>query len=70
MSMQGIEQPCLAEVDEDDHFALNGLCQCGCAECTTRLAGFCVCMDCPCESQEDHAHWIRDDTGARRGGVA
>lgn len=69
MSMQGIEQPCLAGLD-DDHFAPNGLCLCGCADCTTRLAGFCVCLVCVCDSQEDHAHWIWDDTGARRGGTS
>ncbi len=71
MSMQGVEQPCLAELDEDDHFAPNGLCQCGCADCTERL-GFCVCVDCPCDVGNgfEHACWIWDDTGARRGGTS
>jgi hypothetical protein len=40
-----------------DHVAPHfdaGLCVCPCGECTTRTAKFCVCEDCPCESQEDH----------------
>lgn len=68
MSMQGVERPCLAELD-DGHFAPAGLCQCGCADCTTRL-GLCTCLDCTCDSQDDHANWIWDDTGARRGGTS
>ena len=48
------------------HFGETGLCCCPCGECTTRTAKFCVCEDCPCESQRDHepdgdeepAEWI------------
>ena len=36
------------------HFDTEGMCQCPCDECTTRTAKFCVCGDCPCESQEEH----------------
>lgn len=30
-----------------------GLCVCGCDTCTLRVAGGCVCDDCPCDG--DHA---------------
>lgn len=32
-----------------------GLCGCPCDQCTTRGAMFCVCLDCPCEEQAEHA---------------
>jgi hypothetical protein len=38
-----------------EHFAPDGLCQCPCDQCTTRTAKFCVCLDCPCEEQGEHA---------------
>ena len=38
-----------------EHFAPGGLCQCPCDQCTTRGAKFCVCLDCPCEEQAEHA---------------
>ena len=39
-----------------EHFNLAGLCQCPCSDCTTRTARLCVCMDCPCESDDDEEH--------------
>lgn len=35
-----------------EHFGPDGLCQCPCDECTTRLAKFCVCLDCPCDPDD------------------
>lgn len=46
----------------DDHFESHlddtGLCQCSCEDCTTRTVKFCVCEDCRCESNADHAAWV------------
>jgi len=40
------------------HFVRSGpmiaLCQCPCDECTTRLTKQCVCLDCPCDDDEEH----------------
>jgi hypothetical protein len=37
----------------EPHFS-GGLCVCPCDDCTTRLAKFCVCLECPCENDEEH----------------
>jgi len=36
------------------HLNINGLCQCHCADCTTRTTHTCVCLDCACETPHDH----------------
>lgn len=38
----------------DPHF-LDGLCDCDCEDCHLRLSRLCICPDCRCESEEDHA---------------
>lgn len=40
-------------VHNDPHFDHNGLCVCACRNCTG-LKWFCLCMDCPCESDDEH----------------
>lgn len=37
----------------EEHFEIDGLCQCPCSECTTTL-GLCVCIECVCDSQGEH----------------
>lgn len=37
----------------EPHFGPGGLCVCGCQECTG-LSWFCLCPDCPCESDAEH----------------
>lgn len=49
MSAVGLDQPHIAE-----HLRSDGLCQCPCSECTTRTGQFCICDDCPCESDAEH----------------
>lgn len=50
MSAVGLEMP-----HASPHFGDDGICWCPCADCRTRLAEFCLCLDCPCESDQDHA---------------
>ena len=40
-------------VHSEPHFNDDGLCGCLCRECTG-LSWFCLCMDCPCESDDEH----------------
>lgn len=44
-----------AEACYEPHFDEAGLCQCGCGDCTTRTAHFCVCMDCQCDPDDPEA---------------
>jgi len=43
-----------------EHFSESGLCQCPCDECTLPLSQFCICLDCPCESDADHGAVVPD----------
>lgn len=65
-----IPHTCLAMVAEDDHLDYDGLCQCSCPTCTDRSQPACLCPECGCDTFSDHAHWIWDDSGARRGGTS
>ena len=56
--MSAIGLPMAAHVEP--HLS-GGLCVCPCDECTTRTAKFCVCLDCSCESQEDHHQGCRGE---------
>lgn len=42
------------EAHIDPHFSAAGLCICPCGDCTSRVAKFCICLECPCEEDAQH----------------
>lgn len=43
---------------------VGSLCLCPCEECTLRLTKGCICPDCPCEEDSDHAEPEDEREGA------
>lgn len=43
---------------DEPHFGGDGICTCQCGDCVSGEMCLCFCLDCACETPEDHAVFV------------